>query len=225
MSFILPARRPVRRRRPGRPCDADSEALRELYLQAALDTFLARGYAGASVEEIARVAKAGKTTFYRQFGNKAELFRLAAHYAIGKVRSRLQHPLVAGSAPEQVVPEIVSRLHIGLTDPEYLAVLRLVIAESERFPELSEALLRDDHYMLEPVVDYLSRATAEGLLAVPDPYAATMQLAALAIGGTRSLIKKPRTDAASRAHWVAAVSQFALAAWRPAASGKPARRR
>lgn len=208
-------RRAVRRRAPGRPPREAAAALQTIYLQAALDVFLARGYAGASIEEIARVAKAGKMTLYRQFGSKAELFHLVAHHAITRVREKLQASLVAAGDPEQALQSLIAGLHAGLTDPEYLAVMRLGIAETGRFPELGAALLADDRYLLEPVTTYLRAAAAAGRLAIPDPDAATMQLAALASGGGRFLIKKPKTDAASRERWVAAVLQFVLAAWRP----------
>ncbi len=209
------ALKPVRRRSPGRPNQQDTVALRELYLEAALRTFLARGYEGASIEEIARVAKAGKVTFYRQFGSKPELFRLVAQHAIAKVRERLQSSRAPEGAPDEVLPELIERLFTALTDPEYIAVLRLVIAENARFPELGQALLSNDRFLLEPIVNYLESATAAGKLSVPDPYAGAMQLAALAAGGSRFLVKKPRMDSKSRKHWVTAVLHFVLAAWKP----------
>jgi AcrR family transcriptional regulator len=208
-------RRAVRRRAPGRPAYGATEGLRELYLQSALDVFIARGYAGASIEEIARAAKAGKLTFYRRFGTKAELFRLVSNYAIAKVRERLRTPVGAKGAPKRVLRDMIARLYVALTDPEYLALLRLVVAESERFPELSRALLSNDRFLLEPVLDYLTRAATDGRLTIADPYAGAMQLAALASGGSRFLLKKPRTGRRSREHWIAAVLQFVLNAWRP----------
>jgi AcrR family transcriptional regulator len=215
-----PKPKPVPSRAPGRPAGAELDGLRALYLQVAHDTFLARGYERASLEEIARNAKAGKMTLYRQFGSKDALFKLVAHGAISRVRERLQGSLAADGPPEQVVPDLVERLHLGLTDPDYLSVLKLVIAEAERFPELGEALLSDDRYLLEPVIAYLGGAAEQGLLRIDDAHAAAMQLAALASGGGRFLIKRPRTDAKSRAAWVAAVSRFALDAWRPEPAAK-----
>ena len=208
-------RKTVRRRSPGRPGRGDAEPLRALYLQAALDVFIARGYQGASIEEIARTAKAGKVTFYRQFGNKAQLFRVVAHHAITKVRERLRTSLSRDSAAEPILRDIILRLHVALTDPEYCAVLRLAIGEQARFPELGRILLDDDRYLFEPVCEALTRAAKSGALEIDDPYAATMQLAALASGGSRFLVKAPRTDRKSRERWVAAVLKFALNSWRP----------
>lgn len=209
------ARRPVRRRPAGRPNRDDASVLRALFLEIALETFLVRGYEGTSIEEIARVAKAGKMTFYRQFGNKSELFNLVARHEIAKVRERLQSPQALTGAPDEVLPELIERLHVALTDPGYLAILRLVIAERARFPELGEALLGNDRMMLEPIVSYLERACAAGELSIPDAYAGAMQLAALAAGGSRFLLKSPRTDSNSRRQWVAAVQHFVMSAWKP----------
>ena len=211
-----PGRGRIRQRAPGRPSKETAEALQEMYLQVALEAFLDNGFAGTSIEEIARRAKASKVTLYRRYGSKAALFRLAVHHAISKVRDRLQ-PMEMGSGNlEDELRDIVMRLHTGLTDPEYIAVLRLVISETDRFPELGTALLSEDKFMLTPIADYLSQAVAKGKLSIPDPYAATMQLAALAMGGTRFLIKAPKRDTRSQNEWVDAVLQFALTAWQPA---------
>ena len=209
------SRRSVTRRSAGRPSRDDADVLRALYLEIALETFLARGYEGTSIEEIARVAKAGKMTFYRQFGSKSELFHRVAQHAIAKVRERLHSPQALRGTPDHVLPELIERLHIALTDPGYLAILRLVIAERGRFPELGESLLATDRTLLQPVVEYLEKAAAAGELAVPDAYAGAMQLAALAAGGSRFLLKEPRTDAKSRRQWVKAVAHFVMAAWKP----------
>jgi AcrR family transcriptional regulator len=207
--------RSVTRRSAGRPSRDDADVLRALYLEIALETFLARGYEGTSIEEIARAAKAGKMTFYRQFGSKAELFHRVAQHAIAKVRERLHSPQALRGTPDVVLPRLVERLHVALTDPGYLAILRLVIAERGRFPELGESLLVNDRSLLQPVADYLKKASAAGELVVPDAYAGAMQLAALAAGGSRFLLKEPRTDPKSRRQWVAAVAYFAMAAWKP----------
>lgn len=203
------------RRSPGRPTQQAASALRELYLQAAFETFLDKGYARAGIDEIARRARAGKMTFYRAFGSKEELFRLVVRRAILKVRDKLQAPLNTDGEPEQVLAALIERLHAGMTDPEYLQLLRLVVAETDRFPELGEALLADDNFLVEPVIDYLTRAAARGDLAIADPYAAAMQLSALAGGGARFLMKKPSLGAERRAQWVQAILKFVMDAWRP----------
>ncbi|HBW18247.1 MAG: TetR/AcrR family transcriptional regulator [Streptosporangiaceae bacterium] len=51
-----------------------NERNRRLVLEAARSIFLARGYHGASVDEIAEQAGFSKGVVYSRFGNKADLF-------------------------------------------------------------------------------------------------------------------------------------------------------
>lgn len=56
--------------RAGRPRDPSLDAA---ILQAALDAFVADGYAGVSMEGVAARAGVGKATVYRRYASKAEL--------------------------------------------------------------------------------------------------------------------------------------------------------
>lgn len=207
---------PLPRRSPGRPPQQATSALRELYLTAAFETFVDKGYAGAGIDEIARRARAGKMTFYRAFGSKDDLFRLVVRRALERLRDKLRPPAVdLGAAPQLVLPGLIAWMHAGFTDPDYLQLQRLLVAAADRFPELGEAWLTDDNWMVEPVHAYLSAAAARGELAIEDPYAASLQLAALASGGGRFLMKKPGQSAERRAQWVQAILRFAMAAWLP----------
>src|SRR5215212_10005366 len=129
----------IARRLPGRPTRQAALELREIFVQMALDTFLAKGYAGASIESIADAARASKVTIYRQFGNKENLFRAALNLAQQKARSKFQSLVELDGDPEVVLKRIILGLHAGFTTPEYLAMTRLMIAESQRFPEVRQA--------------------------------------------------------------------------------------
>src|SRR5580704_2226779 len=65
------ARRAVRTGRPPRKRAGEVEAR---ILDAARRLFLERGLAGTSVDEIARLARAGKPTIYARFPSKETLF-------------------------------------------------------------------------------------------------------------------------------------------------------
>src|SRR5262249_39991554 len=58
----------------GRPPKERAGEVEERILDAAHKIFLARGFEGASVEEIAEAARAGKPTIYARFGDKRALF-------------------------------------------------------------------------------------------------------------------------------------------------------
>src|SRR5271170_2122149 len=60
--------------RLGRPPRALAGEVEERILDAAKKVFLERGFEGASVDEIADVARAGKPTIYARFPGKEALF-------------------------------------------------------------------------------------------------------------------------------------------------------
>src|ERR1700739_3153495 len=60
--------------RSGRPPRELAGEVEERILDAAAKVFLERGFEGASIEEIADVARAGKPTIYARFPGKEALF-------------------------------------------------------------------------------------------------------------------------------------------------------
>jgi AcrR family transcriptional regulator len=67
---------PRPRRRPGRrPRAADAGGTRQRLVAAAAVEFAARGFAGASVDRIARTARVNKAMIYYHFPSKAALYR------------------------------------------------------------------------------------------------------------------------------------------------------
>lgn len=109
---------------------------RAAILGAAARPFLENGYDRTSLAEIARRAGVSKATLFKQFPTKAELFEATV--------------LAAGSMPgtEQVAPEpedffgglvTLGKAYVRLLDrPDMSDLMRIVISESPRFPELRE---------------------------------------------------------------------------------------
>jgi len=221
---VEPRLRSVRRRGPGRPPGQSAGELRDLYLQAALETFLAKGYAGSSLEAIARTARASKMTLYRLYGGKQELFRRVVDLAIARARSSLQIELDRFRSPRAALRGLITQLHDAFTDPTWLSVQRLVIAESLRFPALAHELLSHERDLMAPVEEFLRDANARGALVIADARAAAYQLAALASGGVRFMIHEPLRSETRKRSWVDAICSFAWNSWRPqpsAANGGP----
>src|SRR5271155_3217371 len=76
MEAAAPERGAVRRGavRCGRPPRGLAGQVEERILDAAGQVFLERGFSGASIDEIAEVARAGKPTIYGRFPGKEALF-------------------------------------------------------------------------------------------------------------------------------------------------------
>jgi len=209
---VVPPR--TQKRSPGRPTTKQSNKLREAILHAALQAFMNKGFDAASIESIARVAKTAKITIYRQFGSKENLFYEVTHHAQAEVRQNLQSFIDVKKPPSQALRQLIDGLHVGMTHPNYLAVLRLVISESERFPSVAAAMLQDTDFFLEPVINYLQYLKSSGVIEIESARDAAIQLSCLAGGGARYLMIKPSNLPAAREHWSDALFTLFSAAWK-----------
>src|SRR5258707_13514790 len=82
--------------RSGRPPNELAGEVEERILDAARKMFLDRGFEGASIEEIADVARSGKPTIYARFRDTKALFTAAVtRYVIAK-QSRLMNFSASG---------------------------------------------------------------------------------------------------------------------------------
>ena len=202
--------------------------LRDTMMHVALDAFMKDGFEGASLEAIARDAKIGKITIYRQFGTKEALFREVIAFARQSLREHVRSTITQ-DPPEQVLRGVIARLVDVVAQPDFVAVLRLTIAEAARFPDIAADALRNSDFALGALVDYLARLESEGLIVIDDPHVAASMLAELATGGVRNLLK-PRSSGATRKQTVDAVYTTLARAWglepvpRPKASARGRKR-
>ncbi len=109
---------------------------------AARRLFLERGYGNTSMDAVAAAAPASKRTLYQHYPSKAELFgaviaEVWAHFIGGP-----DLPDTAEEDPRFVLREFVARMCVHWDQPDVIPILRLIIAEAPRFPELSEAFAR-----------------------------------------------------------------------------------
>jgi len=111
---------------------------RQSILDAALDEFAARGFADARLDDVARRAGVAKGTIYLYFRDKESLFQ-------DLVRTRLS-PLI-GTIEAAAVRELPIRALVELIITTFVEeiygtrrkdVIRLIISEGTRFPELAK---------------------------------------------------------------------------------------
>jgi AcrR family transcriptional regulator len=115
---------------------------REQILQGAMQVFLASGYASTSMDRVAAVAGVSKQTIYSHFQDKEGLFKaLMERVTFDRVRNFLGKEEILGE-PEVVLPQLAEFFLTVVADQEYLSLLRLIIAESVRFPELAQLYTR-----------------------------------------------------------------------------------
>jgi AcrR family transcriptional regulator len=114
------------------------EARRASILEAALDVFSSRGYADARLDDIAAAAGIGKGTIYLHFEDKQDLFeqllKSAALPVLDLASSLAGRPDIPTRAILAAVVDLFRREVLGTRRKE---ILRLIIAEGGRFPELA----------------------------------------------------------------------------------------
>jgi AcrR family transcriptional regulator len=164
----LPARSMIRCGRPRRELAGEVE---ERILDAAGKVFLERGFEGASVEEIAEVARAGKPTIYARYGSKEGLF---AAVVARKVRDNTSIERVAamGSTIEERLEAIGSVLLDRILSPESIGLMRAVVAEARRFPDLAISVKRQARDLgIESVARLLGELAQSGEMGASPAFA------------------------------------------------------
>ena len=155
---------------------ANDTAKRRQILDGARAVFLAQGFEGASMNDIAKAAGVSKGTLYVYFKDKEELFGAivlleCAGQAEGIFDLDPKDPDVAGA---------LTRLGVAyinfLCRPEKASALRTVIAIADRMPSIGKTFYETGPSQgIAKLADYLRAQTAAGVLTVDDPEVAAAQ--------------------------------------------------
>jgi AcrR family transcriptional regulator len=122
--------------RCGRPRREFVGEVEERILAAAEKVFLARGFEGASIDEIAEQARAGKPTIYARFSGKEALFAAVVARKAHKNTSR-DNLATHGSTTEERLRALATAILERALTPETVGLMRLTVAEARRFPDLA----------------------------------------------------------------------------------------
>lgn len=152
-----------------RPASDSPREKREQILQGAMQVFLTDGYAGTSMDRAAAAAGVSKQTLYSHFQDKDGLF-MALIERVTLERTRLDDSLdhLKGD-PETMLRQVAALYLAKMADQEYLALLRVIIAESARFPELAQLYTRTVIQKVHIALTHYFRSHPE--LGIPDPEA------------------------------------------------------
>jgi len=202
------------RRRPGRPPAASVQGERVRVLRVALDSFLAHGFEGTSISVIARRSQVSRDTLYRQYGSKQELFRAATGYGLARLAEHLRVAVGRRGRPQDVLLRAAVGINTDMSSPQALPVLRLIIAEAHRFPDVGRQMFEDSRASLAPLVEYLERQRSAGVLAFEDAFEAAFMFSTLAFGGVRIFLEPWPQSRAMRRRWAARVVRYLLDGWR-----------
>lgn len=110
---------------------------RKQIIEAAIKVFLEQGYAATTLLKVAEEAHVIRATIYSHFADKNELFAaIIEELTVKKLGDDYQEK-IRTLTPREFVYFLRDVIHMRKQDKEYLALLRTVIGESERFPELA----------------------------------------------------------------------------------------
>lgn len=117
---------------------AYSQAKREKIVKAALETFLQYGYKGTSMNRVAEKAGVIKQTIYSHFSDKEGLFTaIVQSVTLEHLKAQFGESIDSDQSPEKVLKKIAQIFSERQKDKSYLALMRTIIGESKRFPELA----------------------------------------------------------------------------------------
>jgi len=162
---------------PGPSGDVDEERRsprkRRAILEAARTAFLRSGYRGASMDEIAALAKVSKQTVYKHFADKERLFTEIVTSTVNEVADPVHAEVIhledSGDI-EADLRDLARRTLAGVMQPRVLQLRRLVIGEAGRFPDLGRTFFEQGPgRTISALAAVFERLAVRGALRVDDP--------------------------------------------------------
>ncbi len=157
---------------------------RRQILEGARKVFLANGFDGASMNDIARVAGVSKGTLYVYFENKERLFL----DLIAEEKRADLWPIVSLDHDDHDIAKVLN--HFGqeflklLTRPYYIKAMRTVFSIVERMPEIgADYYARGPQVCMEKLASYLDAQVKAKVVEIEDCLLAAQQFMDLSQSG------------------------------------------
>jgi len=202
---------------PGRR-EARKADRRRAILEVAERSFRERGFADTSMSTIAAELGGSKTTLWTYFPSKDALFEAVIDSKIEAFQARLDDALIPSGGTGAALARFGLLLLNKILDPHSVGLHRLIVSESERFPQIGQAFaVRGPDRVRARLCRYMEEEMAEGRLREGDPLVAARQFLGLCQSGCylerfwrpgRAASTDPETDVAN------AVDTF-MRAWGP----------
>ena len=113
-------------------------------IEAAMDEFIARGFAATRLDDVARRAGVAKGTIYLHFKDKESMFEELIRTAIVPLVVRLgSTPPPSGASVRDMVEGFARTFIQEVTTTRRGDIVRLIVAEGPRFPEIADFYYRE----------------------------------------------------------------------------------
>jgi AcrR family transcriptional regulator len=153
-------------------------------LAGAQQVFMADGFEGASVDEIARVAEVSKATLYKYFPDKKMLFMEVANSECQRQAAEALAKIDRSAPPRDVLGQ-TGRHFVGFISSKFgQQIFRICVTESDRFPELGRRFYDSGPGLMRvEIAAYFAQACARGELVIEDHLMAADQFGELCKAG------------------------------------------
>ena len=132
-------------RRPNTPSNRAARAAerRQAIIDAALDEFIARGYAATRLDDVAKRAGVAKGTIYLHFKDKEALFQELIRTALVPLIGRLAAPPPPGGSVRAALEGFAQTFAQEVVTTRRGDIVRLIVAEGARFPGVADFYYRE----------------------------------------------------------------------------------
>jgi len=197
------------------PVSYEQAANRRIHvLQIAGNEFLTHGFHGTSIDVIARRSRVSKVTIYRECGSKDMLFREFLIAAISAFRYNLEQAIHSDRPLGDVVRDIIRIVLAANSDKRNLGLLRLAIAERNRFPHVARLVLDQAFDIARPLGEYL-RTKSGARMSTAEAERRAFHLMNMALGGSGALLDDPKSFYSDQRTWIESVAQTFLDGFPP----------
>jgi AcrR family transcriptional regulator len=177
--------------------DSDSAKRRQI-LEGARAAFLAQGFDGASMNDVARVAGVSKGTLYVYFPSKDALFAALVRETKARQAERLAE-LSNDLEPAETLRRYGVSLMEVLSTPESIAQVRTILGVAAKFPQVGRAFYEaGPAHGVAKLAVYLAAETASGRLRACEPEIAATQFLDLCKSGLSTKLLFGVVDRLSR---------------------------
>ncbi len=205
---------------PGDESSVLSQDRRRKILAGAGRIFMAEGYEGASMSQIAAAADVSKGTLYNYYPGKRDLFAAFVAAGCNQLVTEMFSVQANAESPAETLTRIGRLMLTTMVTEKGLTMFRMVVMEAAKFPELAKLFIKaGPETLVNHLASWLQTQVAAARLRIADPRFAAEQFFALV--QTR-LVMRARVDPAYQAsdeeidQVVAGAVQVFFAAYGPA---------
>lgn len=158
-------------------------------LDAARRLFFTQGIHATTMQQIAKQAKVSKTTIYRRYNSKAEMFEALIKSTSNQLIEKINTLEFNLDEPQESLRKAGKAIQKETTAPEHLNLLRQLIAEVPRNPALQKMVNKGiTNFIPEKLLHFLKMLLEKGLMTHPDPVQAASTFMLICNGGYYPLL-------------------------------------